>query len=107
MGWKPGESGNVKGRPIGSRNKLTERFFDDVYDAWKEKGAEVIYRLIKEEPGIFFRGVVAVLPKEHHVTRANDLANLTDEQLTKMLETLREKIRHREQLENADVRTLQ
>jgi hypothetical protein len=50
---------------------------------------------------------VAVLPKEHHVTRANDLANLTDEQLTKMLETLREKIRLREQSESVDARTLQ
>ena len=71
------------------------------------KGGEVIHRLIREEPGIFFRGVVAVLPKEHHVTRTNDLANLTDDQLTKMLEALREKIRHREQLENLDMRTLQ
>ena len=25
--WKPGQSGNPKGRPQGSRNKLTEDFF--------------------------------------------------------------------------------
>jgi hypothetical protein len=107
MGWRPGESGNVKGRPVGSRNKLTERFFEDLYSAWKEKGVEVIHRLIEHEPGTFFRGVVAVLPKEHRVTRANDLVNLTDDQLTKMLETLREKIRDREQLESVDVTRLQ
>ena len=32
--WKPGQSGNPKGRPQGSRNKLSEDFLADLHDAW-------------------------------------------------------------------------
>jgi Family of unknown function (DUF5681) len=36
--FKPGQSGNPAGRPQGSRNKLSEDFFRDLYDAWQAFG---------------------------------------------------------------------
>ena len=36
--WKPGQSGNPKGRPQGSRNKLSEQFLADVHASWQVWG---------------------------------------------------------------------
>ena len=38
----PGQSGNPKGRVRGSRNKLGEAFFNDLYAEWLEHGSEVM-----------------------------------------------------------------
>jgi hypothetical protein len=41
------------GRPVGSRNKLTEDFFCDLHAAWQEHGREAIDRVIAERPEAF------------------------------------------------------
>jgi Family of unknown function (DUF5681) len=38
--FKPGQSGNPAGRPLGSRNKLSEAFLADFYQVWQERGIE-------------------------------------------------------------------
>ena len=42
MPWKKGHSGNPAGRPKGSRDKLSERFYAQVAEDWAEHSAEVI-----------------------------------------------------------------
>jgi len=37
--WKPGESGNPAGRPLGSRNKLSESVIQDIAADWAIGGA--------------------------------------------------------------------
>jgi len=41
------------GRPVGSRNKLTEDFLGDLHAAWREHGREAIDRVIAERPEAF------------------------------------------------------
>jgi hypothetical protein len=41
------------GRPLGSRNRLTEDFIGDVHSAWMERGREAIDRVIDERPEAF------------------------------------------------------
>ena len=54
------------GRPKGSRNKLGEQFIADVYRKWKRHGADVLDRVIRDEPAQFLKTVAALMPKELH-----------------------------------------
>lgn len=70
------------GRPKGSRNKLSEAFFDDMLAVWEEKGRDAIHRVADQDPVAFLRIIVSVLPKEIEVTRGNPLEEWSDEELT-------------------------
>ena len=61
------------GRKVGSRNKLTTEFIDDLYSEWRRSGATVLKRLAQDDPGGFARLVAGVLPRELDVTVNSDL----------------------------------
>jgi hypothetical protein len=48
------------GRPLGSRNKLTEDFLADMHAAWLEHGQNVIDRLITERPDVFLLAMLKI-----------------------------------------------
>jgi hypothetical protein len=50
-----GVSGNPQGRPLGSRNKLSEAFLTDFYQAWQELGPEALRRCAVENPKDFIK----------------------------------------------------
>jgi hypothetical protein len=61
--FKPGVSGNPRGRPLGARNKLSEDFLVDLHNAWSEHGADALARCAKENPDRFCAIVAGLLPK--------------------------------------------
>jgi hypothetical protein len=69
--WKPGQSGNPKGRPQGSRNKLSEEFFRDLCDAWQAFGKPALMTAAWQNPIDFVRVVAQLMPKDVGVTVAN------------------------------------
>jgi hypothetical protein len=52
------------GRPLGSRNKLTESFLADVEASWRKHGAVVLDRVAQEEPAQYLRAICTLMPKE-------------------------------------------
>jgi hypothetical protein len=66
--WKPGQSGNPKGRPQGSRNKLSEDFFRDLCDAWQAFGKPALMTAAWTHPVEFVRVVASLMPKELEAT---------------------------------------
>jgi hypothetical protein len=50
-----------RGRPAGSRNKLSESFLFDLQADWRAHGHEVLACVREEEPGTYLRVVAALV----------------------------------------------
>jgi hypothetical protein len=93
--FKPGH--NIKGgRPKGSRNKLAQQVFNDIFRHWNEpaggdlcKGQAALELLYRERPGEYLRLTASVLPKEF--VFENSVTALDDDELDRMIEMLRER----------------
>jgi hypothetical protein len=83
--FKPGQSGNPKGRPKGSRNKLSEDFVAALQADFEEGGVEAIQSMRAADPGGYVRVIASLLPKEFKIETTSDL---TDEQLDARIRTL-------------------
>src|SRR3954463_15693469 len=59
--FQPGNNGG--GRPRGSRNKLGERFLNDLVDAWDTHGATALQTCAQLEPTQFCKIVAGILPR--------------------------------------------
>ena len=39
--WKPGQSGNPAGRPLGARQRISEKLLADLAEVWETNGKAV------------------------------------------------------------------
>jgi hypothetical protein len=94
--WKPGQSGNPKGRTPGSRNKLREDFLRDLSEAWVALGKPALLATAWTEPAKFVTIVASLMPRDVTVAVTHTVVDqLTDAQLA---DRLRE-IDHRDDAE--------
>src|SRR6516165_6344587 len=87
--WQPGHSGNPKGRPIGSRNKLNEKFILALHDDFAQHGPAVIEKVRETRPEIYLKVIASILPRELHFRTANAFDGISDEELNESLESIR------------------
>jgi hypothetical protein len=66
--YKPGQSGNPKGRPKGSRNKLSEEFLADVHATWQVWGRPPLMTAAITDPVSYVRMVASLMPREIETT---------------------------------------
>jgi len=86
--FKPGQSGNPGGRPKGSRNKLSEDFFQDLYDVWQAFGKPALETMAMLYPAEFVRLVASLLPKEPEATTIPAMERLSNAQLDALIAEL-------------------
>jgi len=84
-----GETGNPKGRPKGSRNKLGEQFLDDLYAIWQTDGEAVLAEARASDPMQFAKMIAGLLPRELMV-RKTTVEDMTDDELARLLSALRD-----------------
>jgi hypothetical protein len=65
--FKPGESGNPKGRPKGARNRLGTQFLEALEADFNQFGSQAIAVVREKKPEVYMRVVADLLPKEANV----------------------------------------
>ena len=86
--FKKGQVANPRGRPKGSKHKLSEAFIAEMCRDFETHGADVIAKVRKDKPDVYLRVVASLLPKDLTV-QTNPLQELSDEELTATLEVVR------------------
>ena len=61
--FKVGNPGGP-GRPLGSKNKLSEYFLHELADHFEKYGKEAIERVYEDRPGEYLRIIATLIPKE-------------------------------------------
>lgn len=56
------------GRPLGSRNKLSEKFLSDVEKVWKRKGLKALEIVAENDPSTFCKIAASLIPKQLNST---------------------------------------
>jgi hypothetical protein len=79
--FKPGQSGNPKGRPQGSRNKLSEEFLADVHASWQVWGRPALMTAAITDPVSYVRMVASLMPREIEATITPVTERMSDAQL--------------------------
>ena len=87
--WARGASGNVSGRPPGTRNRFSEKFVSDVAAVWDQHGATVLEKMVKEEPARFAELCGRLIPKDVQVSLSARMpGNLEPDDWQALLELL-------------------
>lgn len=62
--WQPGESGNAKGRPVGARQRISEKLLGDLAAVWETHGRTVLEKLATDDPAKLAQIAYGLLPKD-------------------------------------------
>ena len=65
--FKPGQSGNPKGRPKGARNRLGTQFLEALEADFNKFGTQAIALVREKKPEVYIRVVADLLPKEANI----------------------------------------
>ena len=85
--FQPGN--RLGGRPLGSRNKLTEIALAALGEHFAVHGVAAIDRVYREEPGTYLRIVASLLPRQLTVEKLSPFEHLSDAELDLIEQTLR------------------
>lgn len=85
--FRPGQSGNPKGRPLGSRNKLGEEFIAALNEDFQQHGKAAIQKVRNEKPDQYLKVVASIVPKDLNVN-VNNFDGMSDDELRSELRSL-------------------
>ena len=85
--FQPGQSGNPAGRPVGSRNKLSEDFLEALYEDFHANGKEAIATTRAEKPDQYLKVIASLLPRDVNLN-VNEFADKSDDDIRRELREL-------------------
>jgi hypothetical protein len=66
--WKPGQSGNPNGRPVGTRQAFSNGFLKDLAEVWQAHGKDTMLHTAKTQPTTFFAVCARLIPNDVKLT---------------------------------------
>jgi hypothetical protein len=90
--FKPGQSGNPKGRPLGARSKLGEAFLKAMQEDFDQHGVAAIAKVRDTKPDQYLKIIASILPQDLNIN-LNPMDALTDDQLIERIRALDATIR--------------
>ena len=87
--FKPGQSGNPKGRKAGSRNALSEAFISALNQDFEKHGVAVIQAVREDDPAAYLKIIASIVPKDLNINPGRTLEGLSDDELLDQLEAIR------------------
>lgn len=88
--FKPGQSGNPGGRPVGARNALQTRFLKALAKDFDEHGEEAIKDARERDPVRYVQIVAALMPKQ--VEQTTPFEDVSDAELIAGIALLRARL---------------
>ena len=72
--FKPGQSGNPKGRKKGSRNKVTKVYLELLAKEITDYGAQAIETVRKDSPDVLLKLAAALVPKDLDINHSGGVS---------------------------------
>jgi hypothetical protein len=68
--WKPGQSGNINGRPVGhcTRQQFSTAFLTDLSEVWAREGKRTMLATARAQPETFFAICSKMIPRDVQLT---------------------------------------
>src|SRR5215468_2876585 len=88
--FSKGFSGNPGGSPEATRRAFNKRFLLDLAEDWQRHGREVFKRVRRESPAAYLKVCAMLVPKEMKVEHSGGIKAMTDEQLQRSIEIIKE-----------------
>jgi hypothetical protein len=101
--FKPGVSGNRSGNVHRSRHALNADTIREMHLAFRRGGRKAIDKVMKQQPAVFLKLLVLLVPREMKVEHSGGVKAMTDEQLEAGIEAIQRMLEARASSEVAKV----
>src|SRR5262245_38800480 len=98
-----GSSGNLGGNAQRSRHALNADTIREMHAAFRRGGRKAIEKVMRNQPAVFLKLLVLLVPREMKVEPSGGIKAMTDEQIERSIEIIKEILAQREAAANAKV----
>ena len=94
--FRPGVSGNLSGNVHRSRHALNADTIREMHAAFRRSGRKAIETVMRNQPAVFLKLLVLLVPREMKMEHTGGVKAMTDEQLERSLEVIKALIAERD-----------
>jgi hypothetical protein len=86
--FRPGVSGNAAGNVHRSRHALNADTIREMHAAFRRGGRAAIDKVMKQQPAVFLKLLVLLVPRDMRVEHSGTIKQMSDEQIEQAIEAI-------------------